>query len=88
MENLSLIFGKKKSSKSVAKDRLKLVLVSDRINCNDQMFINLKNDVLKTISNYLEIDENAFEIEIINSEKEESPIINAQVPIKNVKFRA
>ena len=37
-------FFRKKSSGSVAKDRLKLVLVSDRTNCSPEIMEQMKND--------------------------------------------
>ena len=49
-------FFKKKSappSGSVAKDRLKLVLVHDRVNCSSQVLEMLKTDNIKVISNYM-----------------------------------
>ena len=37
-------FFKKKTSGSVAKDRLKLVLVSDRAGCSPEIMEQIKND--------------------------------------------
>ena len=48
-----LDFFKKKSSGSLAKDRLKLVLVSDRANCSPEIMEAIKNDIIKVISNDL-----------------------------------
>ena len=55
--NILNFFSKKGSSKDVAKDRLKLVLIHDRANCSTQMLEMLKNDIIKVISNYMDIDE-------------------------------
>ena len=49
-------FFRKKSSGSVAKDRLKLVLVSDRTNCSPEIMEQMKNDIIQVISKYMEID--------------------------------
>ena len=49
---------KKKSSGNVAKDRLKLVLVSDRANCSSEMMEMMKRDIIEVISRYMDIDEN------------------------------
>ena len=38
---------KKKSSGDVAKDRLKLLLVSDRANCSSEMMEMMKKDIIK-----------------------------------------
>ena len=39
-------FFKKKQSSSTAKDRLKLVLVSDRAGCSPEVMEKIKNDIL------------------------------------------
>ena len=46
---------KKKSSGNVAKDRLKLVLVSDRANCSSEMMEMMKRDVIEVISRYMDL---------------------------------
>ena len=40
-------FFKRKSSGDVAKDRLKLLLVSDRANCSPDVMELIKNDIIK-----------------------------------------
>ena len=44
---------KKKGSGDVAKDRLKLLLVSDRANCSPEVMEMIKNDIIKVISKYM-----------------------------------
>ena len=46
-------FFKKRSSSSMAKDRLKLVIVSDRANCSPEILEQMKNDIIQVISNWL-----------------------------------
>ena len=46
-------FFKKKSSGEVAKDRLKLLLVSDRSNCSPETMELIKNDIIQVISKYM-----------------------------------
>ena len=43
------LFNKKKSSGDYAKDRLKLLLVSDRANCSPDIMEQIKNDLEMTI---------------------------------------
>ena len=46
------IFGKKrKASGTIAKDRLKLLLISDRVSCSPQTMQMLKNDMIKAAGN-------------------------------------
>ena len=47
----------KKSSKDFAKDRLKLLLVSDRVGCSAEVMELMKNDIISVISKYVDIDE-------------------------------
>ena len=49
-------FFRKKSSSNVAKDRLKMVLVSDRANCSTDIMEQIKNDIIHVLSKYVEID--------------------------------
>ncbi len=46
---ISNIF-RRKSSREVAKDRLKILLISDRVNCSPEMMEMIKNDIAKVIS--------------------------------------
>ena len=43
-------FFRKKNSGNIAKDRLKLVLVSDRANCSPEVMELIKNDIIHVIS--------------------------------------
>ena len=46
IEALMKIFGKeKKSSKEIARDRLKVVLIHDRANVSPEVMDHLKNDI-------------------------------------------
>ena len=49
---------KKKGSGDVAKDRLKLLLVSDRANCSPEVMEMIKNDIIKVSLNIPFIDIN------------------------------
>lgn len=82
------LFGKKSSSKDVAKDRLKLVLIHDRANCSTQVLEMIKTDIIKVISNYMEIDEEELDIQITKTETEDKdgsvPMLYANIPIKSM----
>lgn len=82
------LFGKKSSSKDVAKDRLKLVLIHDRANCSTQVLEMLKTDIIRVISNYMEIDEEELDIQITKAESGEKgssvPMLYANIPIKSM----
>lgn len=82
-------FFKKKSSGSVAKDRLKLVLVSDRANCSPEIMEQIKNDIINVISKYVEIDSEGLDISITQTESEGNngsvPALCANIPIRDLK---
>ncbi|MCD8020611.1 MAG: cell division topological specificity factor MinE [Clostridiales bacterium] len=83
-------FFRKKSSGNTAKDRLKLVLVSDRSNCSPETMEMIKNDIIEVISKYMEIDTQGLDIQITQPESEEGngtdPALYANIPIKEVRF--
>ena len=82
-------FFRKKSSSNVAKDRLKMVLVSDRANCSHESMEQIKNDIIQVISKYVEIDVEGLDIKIEQTESESTngmvPALYANIPIKDMK---
>ncbi len=73
----------------MAKDRLKLVLVSDRAGCSPEIMEQIKNDIIAVISRYIEIDLDGLDIKITQTESESSngsvPALFANIPIKDLK---
>ncbi|MCL2840491.1 MAG: cell division topological specificity factor MinE [Defluviitaleaceae bacterium] len=91
MEWLSNIFKPKQKSSSVAKDRLKLVLMHDRANCSTELLEMMKNDILQVIAKYMDVDE-ASDLDInisteTNDNNEPVPVLYANIPIKNMRKR-
>ncbi len=82
-------FFRKKTSSNVAKDRLKLVLVSDRAGCSPEIMEQIKNDIITVISRYIEIDMEGLDIKITQTESEGNngvvPALFANIPIKDLK---
>lgn len=80
---------KKKNSGDVAKDRLKLLLVSDRANCSPEVMEMIKNDIINVISKYMVIDTDALDIQITQTESDTNngsvPALFANIPIKDLK---
>jgi cell division topological specificity factor len=84
---------KKKSSGDVAKDRLKMVLVSDRANCSPEIMERIKSDILEVLSKYAEVDKDQLDIHITKMETDESgtnsvPALYANIPIRNIHHTA
>lgn len=81
----------RRNSKDVAKDRLKLLLISDRTDCSADMLEMIKNDIIQVISKYMEIDTAGLDIQITRTESESHngsvPALYANIPIICVKHQ-
>jgi cell division topological specificity factor len=79
---------RKKNSGDVAKDRLKLLLVSDRANCSSEMMEQIKNEIIQVISKYMDIDTEGLDIQITQTESDGNngtvPALFANIPIKDI----
>lgn len=89
MLDLNSLFGRKNKSGSVAKDRLQLVLIHDRMNCSTELLEMMRADILAVISKYVDIDTEDLNIEISNmaydTDGKKAPVLSANIPIKNLK---
>ena len=80
-------FFKKKSSGDIAKDRLKILLISDRINCSPHILNLIKQDLIRSISKYMNIDEENMEIVLKKNNKRgknRKPSLYANIPILDI----
>lgn len=72
-------------SKNVAKERLKLVLIHDRTNVSPHFLEMIKGDIIKVISDYMEIDEEGLDIKLTRTRRESDnapvPALIANIPI-------
>ncbi|HOH89132.1 MAG: cell division topological specificity factor MinE [Clostridia bacterium] len=82
-------FNRSTSSKDIAKERLKLVLIHDRANVSPQFLEMIKGELIKVISDYMEIDEAGLEIKLTRTKREIDdstvPALVANIPIKRMK---
>lgn len=86
-------FRKKTPSSETAKDRLKLVLIQDRINCSDDVLEKIKSDIIEVLAKYAEIDMDELNLEMSKVDKDSdkkagNPVLLANIPIKNMKRMA
>lgn len=70
-------------SKNVAMERLKLVLVHDRVNACPQLLEALKEDLIRVIREYIEIDEDALDISFDSMENTVALVAN--IPVLKIK---
>lgn len=85
VEYLNRIFGKESeiSSKNIAKERLRLVLVHDRMDVSESVMTDLRNDLIEVIGKYMEIDKAALEVSL--SKEDDGVALIANIPVLNVK---
>ncbi len=85
LKALLKLFGYEENDPSgkVAKDRLRVVLIHDRANISPEVVNHIKDDIIKVISNYMDI--NQHEMEISLSDDENSVAILANIPVKRIK---
>jgi cell division topological specificity factor len=76
---LDRILGRDKSSAQKAKERLKLVLIHDRIDLNPGTLENLKDDLIEVLSRHVDIDPSTVRIEM-NQDGRQQRLI-ADIPI-------
>ncbi|MBC7542173.1 MAG: cell division topological specificity factor MinE [Candidatus Sericytochromatia bacterium] len=77
------IFNRQSPSRSTAKDRLRLVLLHDRTDIPSLMLEQMRQDMIAVLSKYVEIDQDALEV---NLEKEDGSVaLIANIPIRKVR---
>lgn len=88
-DNIFKFFKKEEKSKDLAKERLKLVLIHDKANVSPQFLEMVKGEIIKVIKQYMEIDEEALDIQLTKVKSDEGdrivPQLVANIPILNVK---
>lgn len=89
MLDLLKFFTRGNTSKDVARERLKLVLVHDRANVSPQFLEMLKSEIIKVISNYMEIQNDELDIQLTRTKSDDGdrivPALVANIPIRNMK---
>lgn len=77
------LFRRKSKSKNIAKDRLKLVLMQDRLAISPHVMEKLRDDVIMAISKYVEID--ADNTEFMWKDIDRQKALVASIAVKSVK---
>lgn len=83
MEFLTRFFSKDNTSKDVAKERLRLVLVHDRADISPHVMDSIKEEIVKAISRYMDIDETKMEVDLTNSAN--TVALTANIPVRKVR---
>lgn len=78
----------KKNSGEIARNRLKLLLVSDKANCSPEIIEMIKDDMIHVVSRYMEIDSEGIEIQMTKMKPvgclDSVPALYANIPIRDI----
>ncbi|WP_158376311.1 cell division topological specificity factor MinE [Lacrimispora sp.] len=79
---------RKKNSGEIARNRLKLLLVADKADCSPEIMQMIKDDMIRVVSRYLNIDSDRIEIQMKKQKQEDcerfTPVLYANIPIRDV----
>lgn len=79
------LFGRDRKSASQAKERLKLVLIHDRVDLTPAVMEAMKDELIAVISRYVEIDPGAVHIAMQQEGREQRLI--ADIPLQPLRRR-
>lgn len=81
------LFRRKSGTGKIAADRLKLVVLHDRVSVTPQYLDLLKGDMLKTVSEYMVVDDENMHIELSRREEGEDmrSVLTINVPVLQIK---
>lgn len=73
-------------SRDIAKERLRLVLIHDRASVSPNFLNALKEELIRVIREYMEVDEESLIVDLENDEN--SVALVANIPIRGFKRAA
>jgi len=84
LEIISKLFNRENmASKDIAKERLRLVLVHDRSSSSPELLNALKEDLIRVIREYMDIDEDALVVDLAN--EDDSIALIASIPVRGFR---
>lgn len=85
--DLFKFFTNKPSSKDVANERLKLILIHDRADLSPELLEMIKGEILNVIAKYVEIDNADVDVKLTRTGVEDgnSPALVANIPIRKMR---
>jgi len=84
LEIISKLFNRENmASKDIAKERLRLVLVHDRSFSSPELLNALKEDLIRVIREYMDIDEDALVVDLAN--EDDSIALIASIPVRGFR---
>lgn len=56
-----------RSSVPIAKDRLKTLLITDRVNCKPNTYDQMSKELYQVVSKYIDVSKDDFDIQVTHS---------------------
>ena len=72
-------------SRDIAKDRLQLVLVQDRVNLPPEKMNQLKDELIRVISQYVEIEQDGIQISLTKNGRQSR--LTADIPVLGTRHQ-
>jgi cell division topological specificity factor len=86
MTLINRILGRQEpTSREIARNRLQLVLVQDRMNMSPQFLQELKDELIAVISKYVEIDVDGMEVSFTQNNRQSRLV--ADIPVVGARRR-
>ena len=80
MNMLQRLFGRSQpTSRELAKDRLQLVVVQDRVKMSPDVMNRMKDELIQVISKYVEIEEDGINISLTKNGRQSR--LTADIPV-------
>ena len=84
MDFLKRLFGGgNEGSSQKAKNRLQIVLMHDRTDISPQLLDNLRDEIVKVLTKYMDLDTNKIEIDLDHDEQAVALVAN--IPVIRIK---
>jgi len=85
MEIFAKLFGRRQTSKAIAKERLQLVLVHDRAGIPPELMNVIQNEIITVISKHVKVDREGIEMKLSHQRGETR--LMADIPILSYRSR-
>ena len=79
MEFFSRLFGRRQPSKTIAKERLRVVLIHDRAGIPPELLNVIKNEIITVISKHVKVDRDTIEVKLSHTQGQTRLV--ADIPI-------
>lgn len=79
MDIFSRLFGRSKTSKAIAKERLRLVLIHDRSGIPPELLNVIKNEIITVISKHVRVEREGIQIRLSHTQGHTR--LEADIPI-------